>query len=191
MVGRFGEVLLMDWGIAKVLRDFSENSAEPAADTVGMEDASATSPPENMDTARGTVLGTPPYMSPEQARGDAAHVDERADIHALGAILYVMLTGGPPASGPPAPPRQIDRTIPHRLEAICLKAIAPAPEQRYDTAATLGEDVLRFLDGLPVPAYRENALEKGIRWAARNRFVLLLILAYLLMRLVVFLAVGN
>lgn len=232
MVGPFGEVLVMDWGIAKIpgndmrtvpyiVRTTEETGGDgkyeeeiiregderedvmDLPDTVLHADSEAPAQTmadalrDTLNTAQGTVLGTPPYMSPEQAGGDPEKIDTRSDIYALGAILYFMLAGRPPGEGTTGtpdripPPRQLDRTIPRRAEAICMKAIAPDPSERYAGAQLLGDEVLRFLDGLPISAYRESPAEKALRWSMKHRFVLLLVLAYMVMRVIVFLAAGN
>ena len=152
MIGSFGEVLVLDWGVAKLisLRDDPRSSAFP-------------------ETMEGTVIGTRPYMSPEQARGEIDQLDERSDIYALGAVLYFLLNDQPRVS--------------KAAHAICSKAMASEKEQRYATASELSADVGHLLDAEPVSAYRENAFERVSRWVGKNRFLVLLVLAYLLMRI--------
>jgi len=212
MVGPFGEVLVMDWGVAKVLsagRAEAALTSEDARDELrALEDAdlietlplAAGSPG---DTSGGTVIGTPAYMPPEQARGQTELLDERSDVYALGAVLYFLLTGRPPyesggatdagdqAGGRPTRPRQIGPKIPRAIEAICLKAMSEQRDARYASAEGVAGDVVRFLDGEPVSAYRENVFEKAGRWLGKNRFIVLLIVAYLIMRLIVFFSVGR
>jgi tetratricopeptide (TPR) repeat protein/predicted Ser/Thr protein kinase len=116
-------------------------------------------------TVTGTVLGTPHYMAPEQARGEVTKLDRRADVYSLGATLYALLTGQPPIQGSnglevlnnlatvePRPPRALDRNIPPDLEAITLKCLEKEPSARYDSARALAEDIDRFLAGEPVLA---------------------------------------
>lgn len=153
MIGSFGEVLVLDWGVAKVLK--------PQIDTDFFHGLVN----EHHDTSHGTVIGTRDYMSPEQARGE--QVDERADVYSLGAVLRFLLAD------------KANKTA----KAICLKAMAGAPESRYASAAELSADIGRLLDAEPVLAYRENAFEKVGRWVGKNRFLVLLVLAYLLMRI--------
>jgi len=146
MVGPFGEVLVLDWGVAKRL------------DVPGA--------PER----QGTVLGTPGYMPPEQARGEMDRIDERADVYALGALLqFLMEPGGA-------------RGFPRALDAICARARAPRPEDRYSSVRDLVAEVERFLSALPVHAYPEGPVERARRLAAKYRTPLLLVAAYLLMR---------
>ena len=146
MVGPFGEVLVLDWGVAKRL------------DVPGA--------PER----QGTVLGTPGYMPPEQARGEMDRIDERADVYALGALLqFLMEPGGA-------------RGFPRALDAICARARAPRPEDRYSSVRDLAAEVERFLSALPVHAYPEGPVERARRLAAKYRTPLLLVAAYLLMR---------
>ena len=149
MIGSFGEVLVLDWGVAKI-RDDPRSSAFH-------------------QTMEGTVIGTRQFMSPEQARGEIDHLDERSDIYALGAVLYFLLSNQP--------------KVGKAAQAIAAKAMATAKESRYATASELSADIARLLDAEPVSAYRENAIERTSRWVGKNRFLVLLVLAYLLMRI--------
>jgi serine/threonine protein kinase len=196
MVGAFGEVLVVDWGVAKHREEVSacEGSAAPPA-----------GPRSEHETAHGTILGTPAYMAPEQARGEIDRVDARADVYALGALLYFLLTGRAPGrtkagpddptrtwagtSRPSAiePPRRLAPGIARSIEAICLKALAPDPEGRYPKVDDLAADVSLFLEGERVSAYPENAWQRARRFAARHRTAIALVLAYLVMRIVLLL----
>jgi eukaryotic-like serine/threonine-protein kinase len=156
MVGAFGEVLVLDWGVAKLV-GVSEGEAAPA-------------PPAGAGgTAAGTVLGTPGYMSPEQARGDVDHVDERSDVYALGAILRWLATDAGGRRG-------------EALAAIWTRAGAEAPEARYGTVPELAADVARYLAGERVKAHPEGPLEGLRRLAVKHRTPLALVAAYLAMR---------
>ncbi|MEQ9411196.1 MAG: protein kinase [Fuerstiella sp.] len=131
-------------------------------------------------TMTGQIVGTPSYMSPEQAQGDAA-VGPASDIYALGAVLYASLTGRPPfcaesptqtlllvqLADPPAP-RLFDPTIPRDLETICLKCLQKNPSARYASADRLADDLQRFLEGRPILARPVGLIERGVRWAARS-----------------------
>jgi serine/threonine protein kinase len=184
MVGPFGEVLVMDWGLAKILR--GEQSVDLAGDPQAtmLEKPKQTgegsdSTKSSVITGHGTVMGTPGYMSPEQARGDVEELDARSDIFSLGALLRFILTQKTPAGLTP----RLDRS----LEAICLKATAERPVSRYSAVQELGQDVSRYLDGLSVRAHPESIFEKLTRFYRRYRFFILLIAAYLVMRVLLLL----
>ena len=159
MIGPFGEVLVMDWGLSKIIRSGTEGHG------VSPSQISLTS---SGTTGHGDILGTPGYMAPEQARGDS-NVDQRADVYSLGAILAVLV-------------RFNHQKPPRALEAIMQKAMAPDVANRYQNVDELSGDVARFLEGLPVTAYPEGPLGHAWRWAVKNRAWLLLIVAYLVMR---------
>jgi eukaryotic-like serine/threonine-protein kinase len=187
MVGSFGEVLVMDWGLAKILRGGSPESLKSAADPGAtiFDEAAPTKAAEHSTvvsvvTGRGTVLGTPGYMSPEQARGDVEHLDARSDIFSLGALLRFLLTDSPNGAAV-ARSWRLDKS----LESIAIKATANAPQDRYESVSGLAADVSRYLDGLAVGAHHETFLEKATRFYRRYRFFILLITAYLLMRVLI------
>ena len=171
MVGPFGEVLVMDWGLSKIVRERDETLLQgqlPLTSKVSAEGG----------TAHGAVLGTPGYMAPEQERGETVAIDERADIFSLGAILRFLLDG----IGQVA---HVAR--PRVLAAIAQKATAEVPTDRYATVAAFSADLSAYLDGLQVTAYPEGPLGAVWRWTVRNRVWLLMVLAYLVMRAILIL----
>jgi len=178
MVGPFGEVLVMDWGLAKILSNGAQASSALGTGAAIAQVPGSTSrvEPDSLTpvTAHGAILGTPGYMSPEQARGDIDSLDQRSDIFSLGAVLRFLLN---------AVPARSDRS----LEAICAKATHNDPAQRYPSVQDLACDVSRYLDGLAVAAHRESFLEKSLRFYRRYRFFILLIAAYLVMRVLLLL----
>jgi len=186
MVGSFGEVLVMDWGLAKILRaDVSNAAPPPDAEATVFEKTKPTAFDSDATeisvlTGHGTVMGTPGYMSPEQARGDVEHLDARSDIYALGALLRFLLTGNPEVASV-SKERRLDKL----LAAICAKSTAAAPAERYPSVQELALDVSKYLDGLAVGAHRESLFERAGRFYRRYHFFILLIAAYLLMRVLI------
>jgi serine/threonine-protein kinase len=175
IVGRYGETLVVDWGLAK-----ATGRTEPGADS-GERTLVPCSASGSAETLPGSALGTPAYMSPEQAEGDLEHLGPRSDVYSLGATLYYLLTGRPPLEGEIAdviravqrgefpPPRQRDASIDRALEAVCLKAMAHRPSDRYATPKALSEDIERWMADEPVSAWREPFARRARRWAKRNR----------------------
>lgn len=159
MIGPFGEVLVMDWGLSKLLADRSDSTA--VSDGVTRDGSM---------TQHGAILGTPGYMSPEQAGGDTGAVDRRSDVYSLGAILKSLLENN-----------VVDR-CPRSLRAIADKCLEQEPFRRYCSAQELAQDIANYLDGSPVSAYPEGPVARIWRWMVKNQAWLLLIAAYLVMR---------
>jgi serine/threonine protein kinase len=176
ILGSYGETLVVDWGLAKPMgRRVKESGG--AEET--LRPASASGSPQ---TQMGSVLGTPAYMSPEQAAGRLEELGPASDVYSLGAMLYSLLTGKAPVEGQDvgqvlrqvqqgkfAPPRQVKQEVPAALEAVCLKAMALRPEDRYPTTRALAADVERWLADEPVSAWREPLRLRAGRWARRHQ----------------------
>jgi eukaryotic-like serine/threonine-protein kinase len=175
IVGKHGETLVVDWGLAKAL-----GRTDPGVDS-GERTLIPSSASGSAETLPGSALGTPAYMSPEQAEGDIPHLGPRSDVYSLGATLYYLLTGQPPVEGDIGevlravqrgefpPPRRRDATIDPALEAVCLKAMAHKPADRYGSPKGLAEDIERWMADEPVSARREPISRRVRRWANRNR----------------------
>jgi tetratricopeptide (TPR) repeat protein/tRNA A-37 threonylcarbamoyl transferase component Bud32 len=173
IVGKHGETLVVDWGLAKAV-----GRADPS---VG-EQTIAPSSGGSSETLPGSALGTPAYMSPEQARGDLNGLGPRSDVYSLGATLYCLLTGKPPFESDDIGgilravqeaqfprPSQRDPSLDKALEAVCLKAMATDPTDRYPTPKALADDLERWMADEPVTAWREPFSSRARRWARRNR----------------------
>jgi serine/threonine-protein kinase len=199
MLGEYGETLVLDWGLAKRIdmetrgHGDTETRGQGNKETGQRGDSSpcplvplspcpkapeAISPKHEL-TQQGQVLGTPAYMSPEQAAGES--VGPAADIWSLGAILFEMLTGRPPFSGTaaeivdavrfqsPRGPSTLRRDVPRALEAVCMKALAKRPGERYALAGDLAGDINRYLADEPVSVFAEPWGDRARRWARRHR----------------------
>lgn len=203
MVGSFGEVLIMDWGIAKVLSredDTHVSEANSMFETdsgQGQFHEEETYTPLSPGTKPGWVMGTPAYMAPEQARGETESIDRRTDIYALGGLLYYILTDKPPFKADslsamrhqitqigPVVPRQIQPDVARPLQAICLKAMSINALDRYDSVTAMADDISLFQSGSPVTAYPESVMEKIWRWVHKYRLILLIVIAYLITRFI-------
>ena len=172
MVGDFGEVMVMDWGVAIVRDRPTREGGEPGGDA-------------------GTVLGTRGFMPPEQLAG-AGDVDQRADVYALRAMLCTLLTGRPPQStGEGGCGPAFAKTIPAPLRSICACALANAPADRYSSVAALQDDVGRFRARQAVKAHRESPLERVVRFARAYQVPIVLVLAYILMRALIAILAGR
>lgn len=204
MVGRFGEVYVMDWGLARVknladrhdVRVRTNRSDAEAPDVVpevagfsvetDRRDASGARADEALYTMDGDIIGTPSYMSPEQARGELAAIDERSDVYSVGAMLYRLLAGTAPftvagerahggvvwkrvVDGPPPAVESLAPKAPPELVAICEKAMARAPGARYQNMHAFATDVRAFLEGRVVGAFETGAIAEGRKWVRRNR----------------------
>jgi serine/threonine-protein kinase len=171
-LGEYGEVIVLDWGLARLIDDRDADPIVPAVEADNGAD----------ETQEGQVLGTLPYMSPEQAQGRLDLLGPVSDVYGLGAILYVILTGQPPfiekdktvllqqvVHVEPPRPRSIVPGTPAALEAVCLKALAKRQEDRYGSAKELADEVQLWLADEPVAACREPWTVRAARWARRRR----------------------
>jgi eukaryotic-like serine/threonine-protein kinase len=187
MVGAFGEVLVLDWGVAKLLPQTTPESAADGATDSGPPPPTPAEPSgvgPAPATAPGTRIGTPGFMAPEQQRGDAATAGPAADVYSLGALLFWLLTATAPASAEAAA-RGLAALQPRpsrRLRAIIARCLAESDRDRYRDAAALVDDLARYRAGLAVHAHPESIIERAGRFLDRYRAFILLIAAYLVMR---------
>lgn len=176
MLGDYGETLVVDWGIAKAV------AVRGSLFQTTLEPLQPKSTGDASQTVMGVAIGTPQFMSPEQAKGKLDEVGPASDIYSLGATLYCLLTGVAAftsrdldtvlkqvKSGTFPPPIQVNPRVPKPVNAICLKAMALQPALRYDTARKLAEDIEHWLADEPVLAYQENRWERVSRWVRRNQ----------------------
>jgi serine/threonine-protein kinase len=175
IVGKHGETLVVDWGLAR-----SMGRVEPDTQA-GERTLVPSSASGSAETLPGSALGTPAYMSPEQAQGHLDRLGPWSDVYSLGATLYCVLTGEPPFEGEVAdvlravgrgdfrPPRSRDPSIDRALDGVCRKAMALNPVDRYASPRALAEDVERWMADEPVTAWREPLARRMRRWGRRNR----------------------
>jgi formylglycine-generating enzyme required for sulfatase activity len=193
MVGRFGEVYVMDWGLARVqgrpeVRDvrLRANDAPSSAVHSDLMSARSLGLDSSLVTMDGDIVGTPAYMPPEQARGEINAIGPASDIYSIGAILYHLLAGRAPfvtqgkdgdaikvwrrvCEGPPARLRELAPESHPELVAICEKAMARDPKERYARALDLAEDLQAYLEGRVVHAYEAGVFAEVRKWVLRNK----------------------
>lgn len=178
MVGKYGETLVVDWGLAKPI-DQTEEAGFPAEGALRPMSATGT-----VETQVGRAVGTPAYMSPEQAAGRIDQLGPASDVYSLGATLYALLTGRAPFEGADVgttlqrvqrgefpKPRIVNVKVPKPLEAICVRAMAVKAAERYATPQALAHDIEHWLADEPVAAYQETVSERLGRWTRRHRAV--------------------
>jgi serine/threonine-protein kinase len=199
MLGPYGETLVVDWGLAKAAGTTEPDQSAALGATpllsgpIRLSDQSSS----RCETVAGTTIGTPEYASPEQVTGAIDRLSPRSDVYGLGATLYSLLAGRAPVEsrdlcevlrrverGEISPLRSLDPSVPKPLEAICRKAMATHPEDRYDSAAALAKDVTRWLDDEPVTAYRDPLFARAGRWMRRHRTLVTSLTALVLTALV-------
>jgi eukaryotic-like serine/threonine-protein kinase len=192
IVGTHGETLVVDWGLAKAMGT-SDRSRDAAEERPLVPSAAGGA----TETLPGMALGTPSFMSPEQAAGDQDRIGPASDVYSLGATLYSMLTGRSPferagaaevlravQDGAFSPPRTVDHSIPRPLEAVCLKAMAREPGDRYATPRALADDLERWMADEAVSARPEPLAERTRRWMRRKRTIVSAAAAAVLVALV-------
>jgi hypothetical protein len=183
MLGEHGETLVMDWGLAKPLQQNQNKSPNESdyEDEYNSGMTKITGEVRTELTMVGAIVGTPAFMSPEQASPEDNVVGTHSDIYSLGTILYYLLVGHTAFSGrstrevlakvraaSPTKPSEIKLNVPAGLEAICMKAMAKNPKDRYQTTKEMDEDLCRWLDDIPVKAMRITPIQKMFRWISRH-----------------------
>jgi serine/threonine-protein kinase len=195
LLGKHGETVMIDWGLAKLIGEPIEKVRDPgeaASKTAAAEEAEAEAEEESAvrlpretgetETLIGETLGSPPYMSPEQAGGHHDALRPTSDIYSLGATLFALLTGRPPITGATTKEilyrviqgdldaaREVNPRVPKPLEAVCVKAMALKPEERYPSARALADDIERWLADQPVSVYCDPPATRAARWARRHQ----------------------
>lgn len=177
IVGDYGETILLDWGLASVIDEPDGVEQEEAISS----DPEVLSKEESMETLRGSVLGTPAYMSPEQARGEIEKITRLSDVYSLGATLYHLITGALPFTDKPLDGLldrvkcgelpsavELNSNVERSLSAIAARAMENDSLQRYESVAALVDDVQRFIADQPVSAYRDPFLARAARWIRKN-----------------------
>lgn len=183
LIGEFGEVLLVDWGLAKVVGDPAD-ADEKSPDSSLRENESLDQMGRESVTVEGIISGTPAYMAPEQALGKVSELNGQTDIYGLGAILYEILTWQRMIHGETirealhnvvhgtiVPPRKRapERKIPKDIEAICLRAVARLPENRYGSVREMIQDIVNYQNDFPVSVRRDSPLDAAWKWCKRHR----------------------
>ncbi|MCA9138056.1 MAG: serine/threonine protein kinase, partial [Planctomycetales bacterium] len=182
MAGAFGETIVVDWGLARYINDKSDETTIQGP--TKPDDQSGSHRSSAPIESEGSVIGTPTYMSPEQARGELASLGSHSDIYSLGVILYEIVAGHHPhrgmdiktvlrraRQGEYEPLSNAQPCVPRALESIVQTAMSADPEKRYKDVETLADDVGRFMTGQQVSVHSENLAERGIRWCNRHRAV--------------------
>lgn len=182
MIGPYGETLVVDWGLARPFGDMHVDADSDTGDGRHVGETSHSIGTTNRPTQMGSIVGTPQFMSPEQAMGRLDLVGPRSDVYSLGATLYALLTDQPAfvaadvrkvltdvIKGNFQSPRQVKKDVARGLDAVCSKAMALKPEDRYASAKDLAADIERWLADEPVSALSETAVERAQRWMRRHK----------------------
>ena len=178
MLGKYGETMVVDWGMAKVM----DGQSEEASIDLDVTPLTPSITKDIAATSMGSTIGTPPYMSPEQAAGRLDRMGPLSDIYGLGATFFYLLVGKTAfrerdvvsvlqkvQQGQFKPPREVNASVPKGLNAICMKAMELQPENRYSSAAGMADDIEHWLADEPVSAMSDTMTDRVFRWVRRNR----------------------